>query len=169
MTSAADFAQHSKVLHTMTVDFARAVPDDRWHFTPAPPSAPRQVTDTGRPSPRPSAFSKQLRHVVCVRGVYNDALALGEVDWSASHSHYAGPLEREPLLEALARQQDRLLELLSSVDPGITIDWDGFPYSFDLFAGEFVQHESIHHGQWSVYAAVGGFDTPTSWHDMWGL
>lgn len=167
--TAAEFAQHSRVLTAMTAEFARAVPAERWHFTPAPATAPRPPTDDGRPSIRLGPYSKQLRHVVCVRGVYNDALANGRVDWARSHQHYTGPLEREPLLDALAQQQDRLVELLATIDPDLAIDWDGFPYSLDLFAGEFVQHESIHHGQWSVYAAVGGFDTPASWHETWGL
>jgi hypothetical protein len=32
-----------------------------------------------------------------------------------------------------------------------------------------VQHEAIHHGQWSVYASLAGFDTPVSWRTSWGL
>jgi hypothetical protein len=37
------------------------------------------------------------------------------------------------------------------------------PFTFALFTWEFVQHEAIHHGQWSVYASLAGFDTPLSW------
>jgi hypothetical protein len=44
-----------------------------------------------------AAFSKQLRHVVCVRGVYNAALATGKVDWTRKHDHYVGPLTRAAL------------------------------------------------------------------------
>ncbi|MCA1585270.1 MAG: hypothetical protein LC791_11055 [Acidobacteria bacterium] len=32
-----------------------------------------------------------------------------------------------------------------------------------LLTWEFVQHEVIHHGQWSIYASLAGFDTPLSW------
>jgi len=28
---------------------------------------------------------------------------------------------------------------------------------------------AIHHGQWSIYAALAGFDTPLSWRTSWGL
>lgn len=28
---------------------------------------------------------------------------------------------------------------------------------------------TIHHGQWSLYAAFGGFETPPSWKLNWGL
>jgi hypothetical protein len=35
--------------------------------------------------------------------------------------------------------------------------------------GSFVQHEAIHHGKWSVYASLAGFDTPLSWRNVLGL
>ena len=149
-----DFAKYSSVLHRLTADFARAVPDDKWDFTPDRRFAP---------------FSKQLRHVVCVRGVYNAALATRKVDWSRKHEHYAGLLTREALLGALDGQQQRLLATLKAVDIDASIDWDGTPFSFPLFTWEFVQHEAIHHGQWSVYASLAGFDTPLSWRTSWGL
>jgi hypothetical protein len=38
-----------------------------------------------------------------------------------------------------------------------------------MFTWEFVQHEAIHHGQWSIYASLAGFDTPLSWRVSWGL
>ena len=31
------------------------------------------------------------------------------------------------------------------------------------------QHEAIHHGQWSFYATLGGFETPPGWKLNWGL
>jgi hypothetical protein len=49
------------------------------------------------------------------------------------------------------------------------IDWDGTLFTFALFTWEFVQHEAIHHGQWSIYASLAGFDTPLSWRASWGL
>ena len=79
--SSADFARYSKVLHRLTADFVRAVPDDKWAFTPDPPGragrapAPHRIGDGFAP------FSKQLRHVVCVRSVYNAALATKKVDF----------------------------------------------------------------------------------------
>ena len=164
-----DFARYSKVLHALTVDFVRAVPDDKWDFTPDPPDrldrapAPHRIGDGFAP------FCKQLRHIVCVRGVYNDALVTRNVDWTRKHDHYNGPLTREGLLAALDGKQRRLLEVLETVDVDATIDWGGTPFTFALFTWEFVQHEAIHHGQWSVYASLAGFDTPLSWRRSWGL
>jgi hypothetical protein len=161
-----DFVRYSEVLHRLTADFMRAVPDDKWEFAPGLPeraAAPRRVRAGFAP------FSKQARHVVCVRGVYNAALATGRVDWTRKHDHYPGPLTRAELLGGLDFQQRQLRATLASVDPEARIDWDGTPFSFDMFTWEFVQHEAIHHGQWSLYAALAGFDTPLSWRASWGL
>ena len=164
-----DFVRYSKVLYGLTADFARAVPENKWDFTPDAPgksgraAAPHRIGDGFAP------FSKQLRHVVCVRGVYNAALATRRVDWARKHEHYIGPLTREALLAALDDKQRRLLATLETVDTNAPIDWDGTPFTFALFTWEFVQHEAIHHGQWSLYASLAGFDTPLSWRKSWGL
>jgi DinB superfamily len=169
VTSIADFARYSNVLHALTVDFVRAVPEDWWAFTPDRAGHAGRTAAPLRPARGFAPYCKQLRHVVCVRGVYNAALASGKVDWTRRHEHYTGPLTREALLPALEEKQRQLLAILETVDPDATIDWDGTPFSFSLFAWEFVQHEAIHHGQWSVYALLGGFDTPLSWRTSWGL
>jgi hypothetical protein len=104
-----------------------------------------------------------------VRGVYAAALATSRVDWTRKHQHYVGPLTREALLAALDDKQRHLLATLETVDIRVPIDWDGTPFTFALFTWEFVQHEAIHHGQWSVYASLAGFDTPLSWRTSWGL
>ena len=164
-----DFVRYSEVLYRLTTDFVRAVPESKWDFTPDPPAkllrshAPHRVGDGFAP------FCKQLRHVVCVRGVYNAALAKGKVDWTRKHEHYVGPLTREALLAALDDKQRQLPATLKSVNIDAPIDWDGTPFSFTLFTWEFVQHESIHQGQWSIYASLVGFDTPLSWRTSWGL
>jgi hypothetical protein len=62
-----------------------------------------------------------------------------------------------------------LLATLEAVDIDAPIDWDGTPFTFAQFTWEFVQHEAIHHGQWSLYAALAGFETPLSWRTSWGL
>ncbi|MBI5630636.1 MAG: hypothetical protein HY921_07115 [Elusimicrobia bacterium] len=32
-----------------------------------------------------------------------------------------------------------------------------------------IQHESIHHGQWSRYPALAGFSAPKLWREVWHL
>jgi DinB superfamily len=169
MTSIDDFARYSTVLHGLTVDFVRAVPEGRWDFTPDPPGRSGRVPALHRIGSGFAPFCKQLRHVVCVRGVYNAALVTGRVDWTRKHDHFAGPLTRGALLTALEDTQRQLRATLETVDLDAVIDWDGTPFTLALFSWEWVQHEAIHHGQWSVYASLAGFDTPLSWRTSWGL
>ena len=103
-----------------------------------------------------ATFCKQLRHVVCLRGVYDAALATGKVEWTRKRAHSAGPLTRETLLAALEGKQRNLIATLATVDIDAPLDWNGTPFTFALLTWEFVQHEAIHHGQWSIYASVGG-------------
>jgi hypothetical protein len=164
-----DFARYSKFLHGLTADFVRAVPEDKWDFTPDPPGESGRALPPHRIGRGFAPFCKQVRHIICVRGVYNAALATRKVDWTRKHDHYAGPLTRAELLAALDDKQQQLLATLETIDIHALIDWDGTPFSFALFTWEFVQHEAIHHGQWSIYALRAGFDTPRSWRASWGL
>jgi hypothetical protein len=164
-----DFVRYSKMLHGLTADFVCAVPEDKWDFTPDPPGKSGRAPSPHRIGDGFAPFCKQLRHVVCVRGVYNAALAMRKVDWTRKHGHYAGPLTREALLAALDNKQRDLLAILETVDIDAPIDWDGTPFTFAVFTWEFVQHEALHHGQWSIYAALAGFDTPLSGRAPWGL
>jgi hypothetical protein len=163
-----DFIRYSKVVHSLTADFVRAVPEDKWDFTPDPGESGRAPTPY-RIGHGLAPFCKQVRHVVCVRGVYNAALATRKVDWTRKHDHYVGPLTRAGLLAALDDKQRQLLATLQTTDIDTLIDWDGTTFSFAMFTWEFVQHEAIHHGQWSIYALLAGFDTPLSWRASWDL
>jgi uncharacterized damage-inducible protein DinB len=155
MTALIDgFRKHWEFVHTMTLDFAREVPDASWEFSPHPRFAP---------------FCKQLRHVVCVRGVYNDALATGRDDWSRKHDQYSGGLDRDPLIAALTAKHTELLALLDSIEADRAVEMFGRTIPFAEFAHLMTQHESIHQGQWSVYASLAGFETPLRWRLEWAL
>ena len=148
MTSTTEsFKHHWNHIHEMTTTFVAAVPDTAWDASPHPGFAP---------------FSKQLRHIVCVRGVYNQGLASGQTDFSRKHDYYTGTLTREALVSGLEEKQTSLMKILEDVDwldaPGLAV------YSYVM-----VQHEAIHHGQWSLYAAQSGFPVPPLWTLEWGL
>jgi hypothetical protein len=149
-----DFRRRSEFLQTMTLDFVKDVPEAQWAFSPHPRFAP---------------FCKQLRHVVCVRGAYNDALLTKRTDFSKKHDHYAEGLTREELSAALVAKQDDLLRIIETVDVDAPIDVVGRAFSFGDFAYTMVQHEALHHGQWSIYASLAGFETPLVWRLEWGL
>jgi uncharacterized damage-inducible protein DinB len=150
-----DFKKNWAWVHRMTVDFVIVVPADKWEFTPAP----------GRFGP----FCRQLRHVVRGRGVYNEAMRTKKAEWSSSAKHYSGSLTREALLAALDDMQREFLAALESIDVAAPINFGEAAFTFENFLYEMIQHESIHHGQWSVYAAAGGYETPRSWQTGWKM
>jgi len=151
------FADRWNHIDTMTKEFVKGVPDHAWDASPLPGFAP---------------FCKQLRHVVCVRGVYNAGLANGRVEFDRKHEFYAGPLTREALTEALETAHTDLLARLSALPEDAfepSIDFFGNRVSPAQFLYGYVQHEAIHHGQWSLYAAAAGYQTPALWRIQWGL
>jgi uncharacterized damage-inducible protein DinB len=152
-----EFTERWKHVHAMTVEFAQIVPDRFWDASPHAGFAP---------------FAKQLRHVACVRGVYNEALVTGSLRFDRKHDYYHGELARDSLLSALDDRHGELLDWLA--DP----KGDPFEPRIDVFGTRvasaqhlhgYVQHESIHHGQWSLYAASAGYETPPLWRLQWGL
>lgn len=163
-----DFKRRFDFMQRMTVDFVAAVPDAHWHFSPQLPGSGGAAA-AGRHGEGFAAFCKQLRHVVCVRGVYAESIVTKRADFSKKHSHYTGALSREDLLIALDKTHDDLLAKFEAADSRSTIDFFGTPFTLGDLAYTVVQHEAIHHGQWSVYAALAGFETPVTWRDEWGL
>jgi hypothetical protein len=163
-----DFKRRFDFVQRMTVDFAAAVPDAHWHFSPQLP-APDGAAAAGRHGDGFAPFCKQLRHVVCVRGVYAESIVTKRADFSKTHSHYTGALTREELMVALDETHGDLLAKFEVGDARATIDFFGTPFTLGDLAYTVVQHEAIHHGQWSVYAALARFETPVSWRDEWGL
>ena len=154
----ATFRGRWEFVHAMSMAFVEAVPDRCWDSSPDAGFAP---------------LSKQFRHVVCVRGVYNDGLVSGRVDFSRKHEHYSGGLARDDLVPALTEKHEELLAILDDAErleaPDFAIDFFGRPLDFSGYSYVPVQHEAIHHGQWSLYAAHGGFETPALWRSAWGL
>lgn len=82
---------------------------------------------------------------------------------------YCSTTSSGALTAALIDKQRELLEILDAVDTRASIDFFGHAFSFSALAYTMVQHEALHHGQWSIYAALAGFETPLSWRSEWGL
>ena len=145
-------------LRALTYDFIHAVPDARWETSPHPRFAP---------------FNKQLRHLIGVQGVYHAGFRSGSADFSSKHAHYTGGLARDELLAGLRDKDDELREILLHLRTddaaSFAIDFFGASMDFVRYSYVMVQHEAIHHGQWSFYATFGEFETPGSWKLNWGL
>ncbi len=163
-----DFRRRFDFLQRMTIDFVNAVPAKYWDFSPQPP-VPDGDVPAGRHGSGFAPFCKQVRHVVCVRGVYADSLVTRRADFAKKHSHYSGGLGRDELVGALVVAHRDLLAKFETADEHSTIDFFGTGFTLGDLAYTVVQHEAIHHGQWSIYAALAGFETPPSWRQEWGL
>ena len=151
------FADRWNHVNAMTMEFANSVPDQSWDASPLVGFAP---------------FSKQLRHVVCVRGVHNAGLKTGRVEFDRKHDFYDGALTRRALVSALNKAHTDLVAQLADLPADLfepSIDFLGNRVSHAQFLYGYVQHEAIHHGQWSLYAASGGYETPAIWRLQWGL
>ncbi len=146
--------QHARGL---TLDFIRAVPDSRLHWSP---------------HRRYGTLAKQFRHLICVQGVYLDGLRGGTASFAAKHSHYAGPLERQALLDGLIAKDELLEQTLRAIPAASEEDFEIEFYGrqkLRTYLNTFLYHEALHQGQWSFYASLGGFETPRSWQLNWGL
>jgi hypothetical protein len=136
----------------------QAVPDEKWEASPHARYRP---------------FYKQLRHLVCVQGVYLQGLRERQADWSKKHSHYSGSLHRDSLVSALREKDSQLESVLAEIDAtgpdAFEMDWFGQRIGLGRYLHVLIQHEAIHHGEWSFFAALGGFETPMSWKLNWGL
>ena len=85
------------------------------------------------------------------------------------NGHYVGPLTRKALLAALDGQAATTPRHTGNRRQRRADRLGRNPFHLALFTWEFVQHEAIHHGQWSIYASLAGFDTPVNWRASWGL
>jgi hypothetical protein len=152
------FTRHFEFMQSMTIAFADGVPDEHWSFSPHPRFAP---------------FNKQLRHVICVRGGYRDAIVTGKTDFSRKHEHYTGSLDRGSLRDALLASHESLVRAVADADDAgadrPAIEFMGRKLSLHDMSHVIVQHDSIHLGEWSLYASLAGFETPLMWRLQWGL
>lgn len=144
-------------LRGMTTDFIEAVPSAFWDFSPGAKYGP---------------LSKQFRHMVWVSDLYRCALKNGKMDMAAKKKSYEGSTDKATLVAALKERDAKLAEMLRDEKYGsdtYRVDFFGTPMTFTEFTHVMTQHEALHHGMWSMYAAQAGFETPKSWKDDWEL
>jgi len=142
----------------VTNDFLDCIPDDKWNFSH---------------HKKFNTLAKQYSHMVCVYGVYIDAIKNQKVDFSKKKSFYNGPLEKSPIKKALLEMDQKftieLRNLLNKDLDKYTIDFFGQQMGIIEFSHVMIQHECVHMGICANYAAFGEFETPKSWQNDWVL
>jgi len=141
----------------MTMDYVNCVPENFWNFTPHEKYSP---------------LAKQFRHMIWVTGLYRDAIENQSMKpFSTKKTHYHGGLSKQEILEGFEKQNKEMIEALNRVKQHdeYSVKAFGSQMSISEFGHVILQHESNHHGLWSLYAKIAGFSSPSSWSDNWGL
>jgi uncharacterized damage-inducible protein DinB len=115
---------------------------------------------------------EQAGHLAEVQGVYQLAFTGEAVDFARKGEFAPRSLERTALLEELAARDRELAHSLDGLgtDPStFRLDWFGTELGVAGYLAVFIQHESLHHGQWAAYAAIADHPRPVSWLLNWGL
>src|SRR5262249_33044945 len=125
-----EFADAWTDTRRLTYAFIDEVPEEKW---------------AASPHPRFAALNKQVRHLVCVQGVYMRGLKDRVADFSRKHDQYSGRLDKAPLREALRRKDEELSDLLDvfrrSGTEDFEIDFFGRRMRFCRYGAVMVQHE----------------------------
>jgi hypothetical protein len=151
------FARSWTYVRDMTTAFIQAVPERCWEI---------------RLNERYGPLNKQFRHMVGIYGAYLFALKTGSLDMAQKHRLYSGSLRRDDILAALNQRDGELRELLKDPKlrtPKYSVDFWGTSMSFNEFTHVMLQHEALHHGIWTGYAAAADFALPESWQNDWSL
>ena len=152
-----DWLERWRFVRGMTVDFVREASDECLDF---------------RPAAKFATVREQAAHLSEVQGIYQLALRGEEADWLRKPEFGPPTQTRAAILETLSLRDGELDDLLESLEPRATehrVPWYGSDLTIAAFGCVFIQHESIHHGQWAAHAALGGYPTPSSWVLNWGL
>jgi uncharacterized damage-inducible protein DinB len=113
-------------------------------------------------------FWKQFRHVGRIQECYLEALRSGKIQLDYENKRYRGGCSKD-LLRAYLQDLDReLLRAVGNLNWDLTIDWDGEAVNVLQHLMGLVAHETLHHGQWIVYARLLGKKTPSGWN-AWGV
>ena len=94
----------------MTIEFIEIVPENNWMTSPHSDYRP---------------IAKQIRHMVWVSGLYNNALKNTKIDLKTKKECYSGELDRTQLVQALKKQDEILKKFLLEFSGGevILIKW----------------------------------------------
>lgn len=153
----AEFERNWAVARGLTFDLLETVSATQLAFTPH---------DTF------GTLGRQVWHCGHVQEAYRLGLVSGEMAFSVLKPAPEAETDPESLAAFLEERDAELEATLRAVrDYTATVDWgldDENPEVRDHLIW-LLQHETLHQGQWSLYAALAGFELPRSWQDAWGL
>jgi len=153
----------------MQTDFLRRWQHERGMTREFLATMPDECLDL-RPDASFSTVREQAAHLVECQGCYHAAFVGAPVDFRRKAEFTPAHADRDALLAALASMDDELERLLAALDAdAFSIDWFGNRIGFWEYCAVLLQHEALHHGQWSAHARLGGWEPPVGWILNWGL
>jgi len=117
-------------------------------------------------------LGRQLWHCGHVQECYRQAMVSGDMVFGLLTPDKELEVDPEALAGFLEELDDDLAATLRGLrDYTAVIDWGLEEENPELRAHLIwlLQHETLHHGQWSLYARLGGFEVPETWRDAWGM
>lgn len=110
---------------------------------------------------------KQFRHLARVQENYIQALQTCRINFSVDTSAYSGGSDRAALLSYLDESDQKLFQAIKARSLPTQIDWFGDSISLELHLARLLSHETLHHGQFIIYARQTGLTLPKCWR-AWG-
>jgi len=153
----ARWAQAWRQTRALTYDLLRALPYAVMNFSPHP--------DFG-------TFARQIRHAGDIQACYLLALQTGRMDFTVQPRQRALEQSRDDLEAYLRDLDDRLLAAVRALPPerlAAPIAWEGEEVAVLTHLTRLLQHETLHHGMWALYARVADLPLPESWRRSWSL
>lgn len=152
----AQWVEEWQPARALTYDLLRVLPPAVLNFSPHP--------DFG-------TFSRQIRHVGDIQACYLTALDTGRMDFAAQPRQRQVERSKDHLESYLHSLDASLLDAVRGlrVQPPRPIAWEGEQLSLLRHLIRLLQHETLHHGMWAIYAKVADLPLPPSWRASWAL
>ncbi|MGH2435635.1 MAG: DinB family protein [bacterium] len=153
----AQWAREWQQTRALTYDLLRVLPYAVMNFSPHP--------DFG-------TFIRQIRHAADIQACYVQAIETGTMDFSIQPRQRKLEQSKDQLESYLLSLDDYLLGAVSALTPERMVKpvvWDGEQITVLQLLMRLLQHETLHHGMWAIYAKVVDLPLPESWRTSWSL
>ena len=148
MTELDLFKNEWKFTRGLTLELLDSLTDDELGETPGPSLGP---------------FWKQFRHVGRLQECYQEALNSKRIRFDYQNKRYRSGCSRSALRAYLRALDRELVQAIERVDWNATIEWESETVSVFHHLMRMLAHETLHHGQWILYARLIRKSLPQGW------
>jgi uncharacterized damage-inducible protein DinB len=106
------------------------------------------------PGPGVGPLWKQFRHLGRLQECYMEALNTKKIKFDYSNKRYRGGCSKNALRAYLRALDRELVQAIAAVDWNANIEWEDGMASVFQHLMRMLAHETLHHGQWILYARL---------------